>query len=108
MNVLIVLGHPRTDSFSGALAHAYLTGALKAGCAVKQLNVADMDFNPDVFTVSPRHQYYEEDVVKAQELIAWADHLVFVYPTWWGTMPARLKGFFDRVFTPGFAFEEIQ
>src|SRR5690606_15141237 len=107
MNVLIVLGHPRTDSFSGALAHAYLTGALKAGCSVKQLNVAEMDFNPDVFTVSPRHQYYEKDVVKAQELISWAEHLVFVYPTWWGTMPARLKGFFDRVFTPGFAFEEI-
>jgi 1,4-dihydroxy-2-naphthoate octaprenyltransferase len=107
MNVLIVLGHPRMDSFSGALAHAYLTGALKAGCAVKQLNVAEMDFNPDVFTVSPRHQYYEKDVVEAQNLISWADHLVFVYPTWWGTMPARLKGFFDRVFTPGFAFEEI-
>ena len=107
MNVLIVLGHPRTDSFSGALAHAYLTGALKAGCSVKQLNVAEMEFDPDVFTVSPRHQYFEKDVVKAQELISWANHLVFVYPTWWGTMPARLKGFFDRVFTPGFAFEEI-
>src|SRR5690606_34146950 len=37
----------------------------------------------------------------------WADHLVFVYPTWWGTMPALLKAFLDRVLTPGFAFEEI-
>lgn len=43
----------------------------------------------------------EEDLVKAQELIRWADHLVFVYPIWWGTMPAVLKGFFDRVFLPG-------
>lgn len=42
----------------------------------------------------------EEDLVKAQELIRWADHLVFVYPIWWGTMPAVLKGFFDRVFLP--------
>lgn len=47
----------------------------------------------------------EEDLVKAQELIRWADHLVFVYPIWWGTMPAVLKGFFDRVFLPGFAYK---
>jgi 1,4-dihydroxy-2-naphthoate polyprenyltransferase len=40
------------------------------------------------------------------ELVAWADHLVFVFPTWWGTMPAALKGFLDRVFIPGFAFED--
>jgi putative NADPH-quinone reductase len=32
----------------------------------------------------------------ARELILWAEHLVFVYPTWWGTMPALLKGFLDR------------
>ena len=45
------------------------------------------------------------DCQKAQELILWADHLVIVFPSWWGTMPALLKGFFDRVFLPGFAFK---
>ncbi|MEX2592309.1 MAG: NAD(P)H-dependent oxidoreductase [Anditalea sp.] len=59
-------------------------------------------------TVSPRHQITEDDISFAQELILWADHLVFVYPTWWGTMPALLKGFLDRVFSPGFAFEEVE
>jgi NAD(P)H dehydrogenase (quinone) len=39
------------------------------------------------------------------KLIKWADHLVFVYPTWWGTMPALLKGFIDKVFLPGFGFK---
>ncbi len=39
----------------------------------------------------------------AQEAIRWAEHLVFVYPIWWGTMPALLKGFLDRAFVPGFA-----
>ncbi len=44
-------------------------------------------------------------MIESQELIQWASHLVFVYPTWWGTMPAMLKGFIDRVFLPGFAFQ---
>jgi len=107
MNVLIVLGHPRKGSFSEALANAYKVGALSAGMDVKQISVAEMQFNPNVFAVSPRNQYFEEDIVLAQELIAWADHLVFVYPTWWGTMPALLKAFLDRALTPGFAFEDI-
>src|SRR5690554_3813514 len=108
MNVLIILGHPRKKSFSGALADAYREGALAACMEVRQLNVADISFNPNVITPSPRHQESEEDISHAQNLILWADHLVFVYPTWWGTMPALLKGFLDRVFTPGFAFEELE
>jgi putative NADPH-quinone reductase len=47
----------------------------------------------------------EPDLVEAQNLIRWAEHLVFVYPTWWGSMPAIAKGFIDRVFLPGFAFK---
>jgi putative NADPH-quinone reductase len=45
----------------------------------------------------------ETDLVMAQEAIKWAEHLVFVYPIWWGTIPALLKGFIERVFLPGFA-----
>lgn len=108
MNVLIILGHPRKQSFSGALADAYREGALDAAMDVRQLNLADMSFNPNVITPSPRHQESEDGISQAQNLILWADHLVFVYPTWWGTMPALLKGFLDRVFTPGFAFEELE
>ncbi|GAB3668277.1 NAD(P)H-dependent oxidoreductase [Halopiger thermotolerans] len=106
MNVLIVLGHPRTDSLCGALADAYRDGAEAAGREVRELAVADLEFDPDVREVSPADQPLEPDLRAAQELIEWADHLVFVYPNWWGTMPARLKGFFDRVLTPGFAFVE--
>ena len=40
-----------------------------------------------------------------QQAITWAEHLVFVFPMWWGGLPALLKGFFDRVFLPGFAFK---
>jgi 1,4-dihydroxy-2-naphthoate polyprenyltransferase len=70
------------------------------------LFVADMRFDFNVVTASPRQQPVEPGISAAMELVAWADHLVFVFPTWWGTMPAALKGFLDRVFMPGFAFED--
>src|SRR5690625_6907499 len=53
-----------------------------------------------------RSQLSEPDIDYARQCIEEADHLVFVYPTWWATMPAILKGFLDRVLLPGFAFEE--
>ena len=106
LRVLLILGHPRPDSLSGALAAAYAEGARRAGAVVEELRVAELRFEPDVTTPSISQQAVEDDVRRAQELIAWADHLAFVYPTWWGTMPARLKGFLDRVLTPGFAFAE--
>ncbi|WP_436346618.1 NAD(P)H-dependent oxidoreductase [Natronorubrum sp. FCH18a] len=106
MNVLCILGHPRTESFCGALADAYCEGAEEADVDVRELAVADLAFDPDVRTESPVDQRLEDDLRAAQRLIGWADHLAFVYPNWWGTMPARLKGFFDRVFEPGFAFAE--
>jgi 1,4-dihydroxy-2-naphthoate octaprenyltransferase len=108
MNVLIILGHPRTDSLCGAMADAYEEGARAAGTAVHRLDLATLDFDPHVHTISPNQQTFEDDIHKARELILWAEHLVFVYPTWWGTMPALLKGFLDRVLTPGFAFNTCE
>jgi putative NADPH-quinone reductase/1,4-dihydroxy-2-naphthoate octaprenyltransferase len=104
MKVLIIVGHPREDSFCGALARVYAEGARAAGAEVRELTLAAMDFDPHVRYPSPCTQTQEPDIVQAREWITWADHLVFVYPTWWGTMPALLKGFLDRTLTPGFAF----
>src|SRR5215218_2532586 len=94
--VLVVLGHPRRASLCGALADAYAAGARAAGAEVRLIAVGEMGFDPDVTRASPRHQPAEPDVAEARGLIAWADHLTFVFPTWWGTMPAALKGFLDR------------
>lgn len=47
----------------------------------------------------------EPDLLKTWDQIKAADHLVFIYPNWWGTYPALLKGFIDRLFLPGFTFE---
>jgi putative NADPH-quinone reductase/1,4-dihydroxy-2-naphthoate octaprenyltransferase len=104
--VLVVLGHPRRGSLCDALADAYVAGAEMAGADVRRLTVSELGFEPDVLVPSPRDQMLEPGIAEAVELVAWAEHLVFVFPTWWGTMPACLKGFLDRVFMPGFAFED--
>jgi putative NADPH-quinone reductase len=103
--ILLILGHPCSDSFCGHLAECYLRGASEAGSVVRQLRLGDLAFDPILHDGYRKVQSLEQDLLGAQEDIAWADHLVFVYPTWWGAMPALLKGFIDRVFLPGFAFK---
>jgi 1,4-dihydroxy-2-naphthoate polyprenyltransferase len=107
LKVLIVVGHPRKASLCGALARAYRKGAAQAGAELRELWLADLRFDRDVHSFDPEVQPVEKDVRHARELITWADHLVFVYPTWWGTMPGLLKGFLDRVLAPRFAFEDL-
>jgi 1,4-dihydroxy-2-naphthoate polyprenyltransferase len=106
MKVLVILGHPRRPSLCAALAEAYAQGARAAGMDVQALDLAAMDFDPDVHAVSPLEQPLEPDLERARQLIEWCNHLVFVFPGWWGVGPARLKGFLDRVLLPGFAFRE--
>jgi len=104
--VLLILGHPRTESLCGALAAAYQEGAEQAGAEVRRLSLAELAFDPHVRTVSPREQALESDLERALALIHWAEHVVLVFPGWWGTGPALLKGFLDRVLLPGDAFAE--
>ena len=104
MRCLLILAHPRRNSLCGALFDACAEGARQAGVECRELILSEMRFDPDVHVDSPEHQPLEPDLLRAQRDIHWAEHLVFVYPTWWGTFPALLKGFLDRVLTPGFAF----
>jgi 1,4-dihydroxy-2-naphthoate polyprenyltransferase len=106
VNVVVILGHPRPSSLCAALADAYADGACAAGVMVRRIDLGTLDFDPDLHAVSPRDQTLEPDLECARALIEWADHLVFVFPAWWGVGPARLKGFLDRVLLPGFAFRE--
>ena len=73
----------------------------------RELILSDIRFDPNVHEASPEQQPLEPDLVRAQRDLHWAEHLVFVYPTWWGTFPALLKGCLDRVMTPGFAFRHV-
>lgn len=104
LRVLLILGHPRRDSLCGALADAYYGGAADAGVELRRIDLAALTFARDVTEASPEDQRLEPDLQAARADLAWAEHLVFVYPTWWGTMPALLKSFLDRLVMPGFAF----
>lgn len=102
--ILIILGHPDTNSFSGTMADHYQVGAEDAEHDVRRINLGDINFNPILHKGYSEIQELEPDLVHIQESITWADHVVIVYPNWWCTMPALLKGLFDRVWLPGFAF----
>jgi putative NADPH-quinone reductase len=104
-HILIILGHPDSDSFCAALAGAYRKGAGNTGAEIRELKLGELKYDPVLWKGYNRFQALEPDLVEAQALISWSSHLVFVYPNWWGSMPALMKGFLDRVFTPGFAFE---
>lgn len=101
MKILVISGHPNKASFCQALAEKYQAGALSAGHEVKFINLRDLQFNPN-FTGQSE---LESDLLKAQELIKWSEHLVIVSPVWWLSLPSLLKGFIDRTLTPGFAYK---
>lgn len=106
-NVLLILGHPSNHSFDSDLLEAYKTGALEAGADIKSIAISELDFNPNLQEgyKNREENVLEADLAEAQAKIKWASHVVLVYPTWWGSLPALTKGFIDRVFLPGFAFK---
>lgn len=102
-HILVLLGHPRADSFCNALAEAYAERALKVGHEVRILRVGDLPI--DLAPPSFRSEQVQADwVMKVQADIIWSSHLVIVAPMWWGGVPAALKALLDRVLLPGFAF----
>jgi len=103
-SILILLGHPDRDSLCGALAQRYATAAENAGHRVRLIALGDLEFDPVLRHGYRQIQPLEADLQDAADAIEACDHLVLVYPTWWGAMPALLKGFFDRVLLPGYAF----
>lgn len=103
--ILIILGHPSTTSFCSALADAYTESANANGHEVRVLRLGELAFDPILHNGYTQIQALEPDLLRARSDILWATHLTFVFPIWWGGIPALMKGFIDRVFLPGFAFK---
>ncbi len=81
----------------------YRKGALSSGAEIRRSFSETLISN---FREGYRgSQELEPDLQKAQEAIKWAEHIVIIYPNWWSTFPALMKGFIDRTFLPGFAFK---
>ncbi|BDD09490.1 NAD(P)H dehydrogenase (quinone) [Fulvitalea axinellae] len=105
MNILIVNNHPDKESFNVAIASAFENEAKLAGHTVNTLNITDLDFDPNLRFGYRKRTTLEPDLIKAQDMIRKASHIIWIYPVWWGGLPALAKGFMDRAFLPGFAWE---
>ncbi len=107
MQALIIVAHPKPDSLCQALAREFACGLTEAGHEYRLLDLYSEGFDPVLRAAElpGPAQALTEEVRRMQELVRTADGLVFVYPVWWGTPPALLQGWLQRVFTYGFAFE---
>jgi len=105
MRTLIIVGHPDKKSLCASLADQYEKGAMEKGGDIARINLYDLSFNLNLKAGYRNSQNLEADLIEAQRLIKWSNHLVFIFPVWWGGVPAILKGFLDRIMLPGFAFK---
>lgn len=106
MRIALILGHPAPRSYCHALAEHYAEGARAGGHEVTLIKLGEIQFAPILTSKAHQSAPLEPDLIAAQEAMKQADHLVFIYPLWLGFPPALLKGFLERSFTPGFAYQE--
>jgi len=108
MHVLTVFAHPNRASFAGAILDAFMHGAEAAGHSLDLSDLYREDFNP-VFSAKDFDFFRErdpmpEDVKAIHDRIVRAQALAFVFPVWWWSAPAILKGWFERVLINEFAW----
>ncbi|HUO90578.1 MAG TPA: NAD(P)H-dependent oxidoreductase [Rhizomicrobium sp.] len=107
MRILLIDGHPdpRPERLCHAVADAYVAGARSAGHDVRRTDIGTMEI-PFLRRVEDFHERPAEPAIrKAQDDIAWAEHIVFVHPLWVGSQPALLRAFMEQVARGGFAFD---
>ncbi len=124
MNVLYVYAHPEPRSFNAALRDTALVTLARSGHQVKVSNLYVMKFkavldpqdfriraDPDQFNPAAEQIHgfrtgsLAPDIREEIEKISWADLIIFQFPVWWSSLPAILKGWFDRVFVQGFVVD---
>ena len=107
MNVLIIYSHPNETSYNASILQT-VQKHLAPEYRVKIVDLYKENFDPVLRfdeTHKRRDLQHNEDMKPYKDLLSWADQLIFIFPTWWSGMPAILKGFIDRVFVAGFAYQ---
>jgi len=111
MNIFIVYAHPSEDSFTRHLRESFIQGLQSAGHTYVMSDLYKMGFRTDMSeTEYLREANYildeplPDDVIAEQNKINASDAIVFIYPIFWTEAPAKLVGWFDRVWTYGFAY----
>ena len=108
MNHLLIYAHPNPSSFNHAIVEVIIAEFRKAGKELPLRDLYAMHFNPVLAAAdfsAIQNGAVCDDVRAEQELIRATDILIVVYPLWWSGMPAMMKGYIDRVFSYGFAYE---
>ncbi len=109
MRCLVVIAHPVPDSLCRALTTRTVAGLIAAGHQVEIEDLYDSGFAP-ALTAAERDSYYAptydgSDVQPQIDRLLAAEALILCFPTWWFGFPAILKGWFDRVWAPGVAYD---
>ncbi len=110
MHVLTILDHPNPSSFSAAVAQQFIAGAKAAGHSTEFADLHTERFNPcwsmaDI--ESDGRASIPADVLKEQDRIARADAICLVFPLYWWGMPAMTKGWVDRIWSWGWAYDQL-
>jgi NAD(P)H dehydrogenase (quinone) len=108
MRILIIYSNHYGNNFNSRLLERLKSKITQIGDELEVRDLYQMNFDPvlrtkDFEMISAGNP--PDDIRKEQELIKWADILLFIYPIWWGGMPAIVKGYIDRVFSWGFAYK---
>jgi len=105
--IAIIQGHPdaSTRHLLHAMADAYAEGAAAAGHELRRIEVARLEFPLLRTQAEFETGALPPALVEPRDGLRWAEHWVFLFPLWHGTMPALLKGFLEHIFRPGFAME---
>ena len=109
MRVLVIFAHPLGDSYAATLRDTVVAALEAGGHTVDLCNLYQEDFDPILSAQEWRDYENTSENTRAVsrhvERLRHAEGIIFVFPSWWYGMPAILKGYFDRVWLPGVAFE---
>ncbi|QEE60209.1 flavodoxin family protein [Salinibacterium sp. dk2585] len=101
MPTLVINGHPHADALCAHLAKTYVAAHGDA----RLLALRNLAFDPSLRFGYSKRMELEPDLIDAWNAILEAEHIVVVAPVWWGSAPALLKGFFDRLLLPKRAYQ---